>query len=191
MTKIGFDIPEAILLQAQRAWLDAEGSEFGRRIWGEVMAPHRDRIKRVLRNANEKCKERTDPDHLRKIFRDAFEGQLTDLQKDILGRIVEEHADQFSDPWLELDNAADLLANYTSRKRGQQRKSKDRAEISTTGLRAAAKVVDKWRRSEGHGWTYGEYLEPPQLAERILLQVAQSIDPRVTATHVRSVMKNP
>ena len=113
------------------------------------------------------------------------------LQREILGRIVEEHPENFDDPWLQLDDAADLLAGYTSRKRGQRRRSKDRAAISTTGLRAAARVIEKWWRSQGHGWNYGESGEPPKLAERVLLQAAKSIDPNVTATHVRSVMKNP
>lgn len=192
MRRQDFEIPDSIIERAEKEWDWAEGGVFGNEGWSKIMAPNRDRIRRVIREVDRKT-QNLSPDERREAFREAFNTQFNELQRELLGRMVEEHADQFDDPWTELDHAADILAENTSLKRGQRRQSKDRAAVSTVGLRAAAKVVREWWQSQGHGhgWSYGNYGEEPQLAERVLLQVAQKIDPKTTATHVRSVMKNP
>lgn len=184
------DIPREVLHRAVQEWIWAEGREFGKSSWCGVAGPHRDRIRRVLREV-ETAIVGASADVRRQAFRAAFEDRLTGLQRELLARMVEEHADQFDDPWLQLGRAANILAEHSRKPPGARRQSKDRAGVSMTGLRAFARVIEEWWRSQGHGWTYGDAGNEPKLAERLLLKAARTTEPEVTRTHVRSVMKNP
>ena len=109
MSKQVFEIPDSIIERAEKERDWADSGVFGNEGWSKIMAPHRDRIRRVIREVDRKT-QNLSPDERRKAFRKAFNTQLSELQREFLGRMVEEHADQFDDPWTELYLAADILA---------------------------------------------------------------------------------
>lgn len=165
--------PEDVLEQARRAWQRAERHEADDEIAVADQRPARDRLRKfvtTVENAYQRVPEE---------YRGLLEWEI-------------EYSGHLPDWRSALHNAVNDFADNIERRSGPKNRPIWVPEVSLTGLRAFAIVIEEhWTEKLGRKWRYSGYDQPVSPAERFLLSAAQRIEPRVTDKMVRTIMKHP